>query len=97
MKRWVGTTDIDGIESRVGVETFNQLYPYPAKVYRVIAEPTARGRRSEAYAAERRRLGDHWTFDLSSSWFMPSRLPPHLQKRLNAVVDELRAEGAISR
>ena len=59
--------DKDGIEGRIEVHEIDAVYPYAHRARYVSFQPTARGKRTEAYRRVRRELRDDWSTDLKQS------------------------------
>lgn len=60
-------TDRSGIQCKVEVQHAHAKYPYPHTTTRIFANPTTKGKRTEAYREIRRKLRDDWSTDLTQS------------------------------
>jgi hypothetical protein len=61
------TIILNGIERVVRFSAYEAIYPYRHTVRNLHAEPTAKGKRTEAYQSEKHILGDDWFTDLAES------------------------------
>lgn len=58
----------NGIEGTFRHVVRDAIYPYPHTVQRLVHEPTAKGKASDAYRAEKARMGDDWDTDLTDAF-----------------------------
>ena len=58
---------LDGVHGQFRHEVRWAVYPYAHATERLYHEPSAKGRRSEAYQALRREYRDDWVTDLTDS------------------------------
>jgi hypothetical protein len=61
--------DDDGVEKEVFIEHRKAIYPYEHEYLKVWAEPTKKGRNTEAYRKIKADLGDDWSTDITDSWY----------------------------
>jgi hypothetical protein len=61
--------DDDGVEKEVFIEHRHAKYPYEHEYLKVLAEPTRKGKNTEAYRKTKADLGDDWSTDITDSWY----------------------------
>lgn len=60
-------TDSDGIEMKIVHKSFQAIFPYQHTSHTLYAQPTEKGKATDAYWTIKQQLRDDWSTDLGES------------------------------